>query len=192
MVKHGLVIGMSMAALLTVGCARQPATTTSSAPAPTGAAASGASMGTPTSGAQSAGDTRQTAQSGRAGGTADRPAPSEFSEARELADVHFDFDRYDIRAEHATILDANAAWLKANANSLLLIEGHCDARGTNEYNVALGDRRAKATMNYLVAHGVKSTRISIISYGEERPSCATQDEACWAKNRRAHFLVKRG
>jgi peptidoglycan-associated lipoprotein len=192
MVKHGLVIGMSMAVLLTVGCARQPATTMSSAPAPTGAAASGSSMGTPTSGARSAADTRQAAQSGRAGGTAGRPSPSEFSEARELADVHFDFDRYDIRVEDATILDANAVWLKANANSLLLIEGHCDERGTNEYNVALGDRRAKATMNYLVAHGVASTRISIISYGEERPSCATHDEACWAKNRRAHFLVKRG
>ena len=192
MVKHGLVIGMSMAALLTVGCARQPATTMSSAPAPTGAAARGASMATPTSGARSAADTQQAAQSARSGGTASRPAPSEFSEARELADIHFDFDRYDIRAEHATILDANAAWLKANANSLVLIEGHCDTRGTNEYNVALGDRRAKATMNYLVAHGVKSTRISIISYGEERPSCATHDEACWAKNRRAHFLLKRG
>jgi peptidoglycan-associated lipoprotein len=191
MVKHGLVIGMSVAALLTVGCARQPATmTTSSAPAPTGAAARGTDPGlTSTSEVvRNAADARAAARSDRP----DRPAPSEFSEARDLADVHFDFDRYDIRAEHATILDANAAWLKANANSLVLIEGHCDTRGTNEYNVALGDRRAKATMNYLVSHGVKATRISIISYGEERPSCATHDEACWAKNRRAHFLLKRG
>jgi peptidoglycan-associated lipoprotein len=192
MVKHGLVIGMSMAVLLTVGCARQPATTTSSAPAPTGAAMRGASMAAPTSAVRSAADTRSAGGSDRPTGSAGRPAPSEFSEARELADVHFDFDRSDIRAQDATILDANAAWLKANANSLLLIEGHCDERGTNEYNVALGDRRAKATMNYLVAHGVASTRISIISYGEERPSCTTHDDACRAKNRRAHFLVKRG
>ena len=192
MVKHGLVIGMSMAALLTVGCARQPATmTTSSAPAPTGAAMRGADPGFASTSevVRNAADARS---AGRPVGTADRPAPSEFSEVRDLADIHFDFDRYDIRAEHVTILDANAAWLKANANSLVLIEGHCDARGTNEYNVALGDRRAKATMNYLVAHGVKSTRISVISYGEERPTCATDDEACWAKNRRAHFLLKRG
>ena len=192
MVKHGLVIGMSMAALLTVGCARQPATmTTSSAPAPTGAAMRGADPGLAST-SEAVRNAAEARSAARLAGTADRPAPSEFSEVRDLADIHFDFDRYDIRAEHATILDANTAWLKANANSLVLIEGHCDTRGTNEYNVALGDRRAKATMNYLVAHGVKSTRISIISYGEERPSCATHDEACWAKNRRAHFLLKRG
>jgi len=193
MVKHGLVIGMSMAALLTVGCARQPATmTTSSAPAPTGAAmTTGADPGLAST-SEAVRNAAEARSAARLAGTADRPSPSEFSEVRDLADIHFDFDRYDIRAEHVTILDANAAWLKANANSLLLIEGHCDTRGTNEYNVALGDRRAKATMNYLVAHGVKSTRISIISYGEERPSCATDDEACWAKNRRAHFLLKRG
>jgi peptidoglycan-associated lipoprotein len=191
MVKHGLVIGMSMAALLAVGCARQPATmTTSSVPAPTGAAVSGTDpdLASASEVVRNAADARAAGRSDRA----DRPAPSEFTESRELADIHFDFDRYDIRAEHATILDANATWLKANATSRLLIEGHCDARGTNEYNVALGDRRAKATMNYLVSHGVASTRISVISYGEERPSCATQDEACWAKNRRAHFLLKRG
>ena len=193
MVKHGLVIGMSAAVLLTVGCARQPATmTTSSAPAPTGAATTvGADPGLAST-SEVVRDAADARSAGRLAGTADRPAPSEFSEVRDLADIHFDFDRYDIRAEHATILDANAAWLKANTNSLVLIEGHCDTRGTNEYNVALGDRRAKATMNYLVSHGVKSTRISIISYGEERPSCATHDEACWAKNRRAHFLLKRG
>jgi peptidoglycan-associated lipoprotein len=195
MVKHGLVIGMSMAVLLTVGCARQPATTTSSSPAPTGVGVRGAapaSTAAPTSAERSAAAARSAGGSDRPTGTAGRPAPSEFSETRDLADVHFDFDRYDIRAEAATILDAHAAWLKANANGLLLIEGHCDERGTNEYNVALADRRAKATMNYLVAHGVASTRISTISYGEERPSCATHDEACWAKNRRAHFLLKRG
>ena len=195
MVKHGLVIGMSMAVLLTVGCARQPATTTSSSPAPTGVGVRGAapaSTAAPTSAERSAAAARSAGGSDRPTGTAGRPAPSEFSETRDLADVHFDFDRYDIRPEAATILDANAAWLKANAKGLLLIEGHCDERGTNEYNVALADRRAKATMNYLVAHGVASTRISTISYGEERPSCATHDEACWAKNRRAHFLLKRG
>ena len=75
-------------------------------------------------------------------------------------------------------------------NNLVLIEGHCDERGTNEYNLALGERRAKATMNYLVSQGVQAARITIISYGEERPLCTEKTEACWARNRRAHFLTK--
>ena len=81
-------------------------------------------------------------------------------------------------------------WLKSNASNLVLIEGHCDERGTNEYNLALGERRAKATMNYLVSQGIQANRITIISYGEERPVCNEKTEACWAKNRRANFLVK--
>ena len=72
----------------------------------------------------------------------------------------------------------------------MLIEGHCDERGTNEYNLALGERRAKSTMNYLVSQGIQASRITIISYGEERPVCTEKTEECWAKNRRAHFLVK--
>ena len=88
------------------------------------------------------------------------------------------------------MLDANAAWLKSNGNHLLLIEGHCDERGTNEYNLALGERRAKSAMNYLVSQGVQAARITIISYGEERPLCTEHTETCWAQNRRDHFLVK--
>ena len=107
-----------------------------------------------------------------------------------LKEVYFDFDKYDIRAEDAKTLDANAAWLKSNADNLVLIEGHCDERGTNEYNLGLGERRAKATMNYLVSQGVQSTRISLVSYGEERPICMEHNESCWAQNRRAAFLVK--
>jgi len=117
------------------------------------------------------------------------PRPSEFSENANLKDVFFDFDKYDIRPGDAKILDTDAAWLKSN-NNLVLIEGHCDERGTNEYNLALGERRAKSTMNYLVAQGVQASRITIISYGEERPTCTDHTEGCWAKNRRAHFLVK--
>jgi peptidoglycan-associated lipoprotein len=80
--------------------------------------------------------------------------------------------------------------MKANLNYLILIEGHCDERGTNEYNLALGERRAKTTMSYLVAQGIAATRFTIISYGEERQFCTEKNEECWAKNRRAHFLVK--
>ena len=107
-----------------------------------------------------------------------------------LNDIHFDFDKYDIRPGDAKILDANAAWLKSNSGNLVLIEGHCDERGTNEYNLALGERRAKSTMNYLVSQGVQASRITIISYGEERPTCTQHNEECWSKNRRAQFLVK--
>jgi peptidoglycan-associated lipoprotein len=121
-----------------------------------------------------------------------RPTPSEFTAIAELEDIHFDFDKYEIRPGDETILQANAAWLRRNAGDLLLIEGHCDERGTNEYNVALGERRAKATVDYLVAQGVAAARITIVSYGEERPVCTAHNEACWAKNRRARFLVKRG
>jgi peptidoglycan-associated lipoprotein len=107
-----------------------------------------------------------------------------------LRDVFFEFDRYNIRPVDAKVLDRNAAWLKENQTQLVLIEGHCDERGTSEYNLALGERRAKAAMGYLVAQGIQANRITIISYGKERPSCTEHTEACWAKNRRAHFLVK--
>ncbi len=104
--------------------------------------------------------------------------------------MYFDFDKYDIRPSDAKILDDNSSWLKSNGTMLVLIEGHCDERGTNEYNLALGERRAKATMNYLVTQGVQANRITIISYGEERPVCTEKSESCWQRNRHAHFLVK--
>ena len=107
-----------------------------------------------------------------------------------LKDVHFAFDRYDLDATARDILAANAEWLKDNPRARTEIEDHCDERGTVEYNLALGERRAKATQNYLAAHGVEAARVSIVSYGKERPQCAEANEACWAKNRRAHFLVK--
>jgi len=118
------------------------------------------------------------------------PAPKEFAAIKDLKPIQFDFDKYDIRPGDATILDENAKWMKANPNYLVLIEGHCDERGTNEYNLALGERRAKATLNYLVAQGIAARRMTLISYGEERPLCTEKNEECWGKNRRAHFLVK--
>ena len=118
------------------------------------------------------------------------PSPKEFVESAALRDVYFDFDRYDVRAGDKGMLDENAKWLKSNQSALLLIEGHADERGTNEYNLALGERRAKATRDYLVSVGIDAGRITVISYGEERPTCTEKTEGCWAKNRRAHFLVK--
>ena len=171
------------------GCAKRPATTQASAPAPAGAAGSTGPTSAPTG--PSSGSGESALQPGGPGATAGaRPEVKEFVAVPELKDIFFDFDKYDIRPTDARVLDANAAWLKSNATHLVLIEGHCDERGTNEYNLALGERRAKATMNYLVSQGVQASRITIISYGEERPVCKEHNEACWAKNRRAHFLVK--
>ncbi len=118
------------------------------------------------------------------------PAPKEFAPNSALKDIYFDFDKSNIRPGDARILDASAAYLKANPNELVLIEGHCDERGTVEYNLALGDRRAKAGRDYLVAQGISADRISVVSYGKERPVCTEKTEACWARNRHDHFLTK--
>jgi len=120
---------------------------------------------------------------------AERPQPSEFAEAPEVGTIFFDFDRADLRPGDAKTLEANAAWLKTH-EVLVLIAGQCDERGTPEYNVALGDRRAQAARNYLIAQGIAASRILTVSYGKERPVCTEHTEECWAANRRAHFLVK--
>jgi peptidoglycan-associated lipoprotein len=178
--------------LVFAGCAKQPSTTTASAPAPGGATGTGAGtpggvMGTLSTNPGEAGRGAG-ALAGMAPGT--RPPVKEFRDANGLSDIHFDFDKADIREADAGILDQNAGWLKSHADHLVLIEGHCDERGTNEYNTALGDRRAKATMNYLVSRGVAASRITVISYGEERPACSQRSDDCWAKNRRASFRVR--
>jgi peptidoglycan-associated lipoprotein len=120
----------------------------------------------------------------------ERPVPSEFSEVRELKDIFFDFDQYAIRPDAERTLAQNLEWMQSNPKALLLIEGHCDERGTSEYNLALGERRAQATRNFLVSHGVRSDRITLVSYGKERPVCNQSTEECWARNRRAHFVAK--
>jgi peptidoglycan-associated lipoprotein len=183
-----LVAPVLVLSLFLAGCPKRPATTAASAPPPTGAPAP-SSAAPSTSGTPGPAMTPSPAAPGTTSPSATPPRPSEFRETDNLKDVFFDFDRYDIRPSDARLLDTNAAWLKTNDN-LVLIEGHCDERGTNEYNLALGERRAKATMNYLVGQGVQANRITIISYGKERPTCTEHSEACWAKNRRAHFLVK--
>jgi len=118
-----------------------------------------------------------------------RPEPATFVENPDVKPVYFDFDRYEIRPGEAKTLEADAAWLKTH-DVLILVEGLCDERGTDEYNLALGDRRARATMNYLVALGVAADRLSTVSYGKERPVCIERNEECWALNRRAHIVVR--
>jgi peptidoglycan-associated lipoprotein len=106
-----------------------------------------------------------------------------------LGDVYFDFDKAELRDDARERLTKNADWLKANPAYRLTIEGHCDERGTNDYNLALGQRRSAAAMDYIVSLGVAGARLSTQSWGEERPQCTESHEGCWQRNRRAHFVI---
>lgn len=183
-----LVMFVLIVAMIVVGCAKRPETLRTSAPPPTG----GAVAQPPVVTAPTPATPPPTAPPPAAAQPPARalPAPAEFRDVPALKEIYFDFDKSDIRPEAARTLDANIDWMKSNPAALILIEGHCDERGTNEYNLALGERRAKATMKYLVTRGVAEARITTISYGEERPVCVGHTETCWAKNRRANFLTK--
>ena len=98
--------------------------------------------------------------------------------------VSFDYDKYDLRPDAQAILRGQAAWLNQNPSRTVTVEGHCDERGTREYNLGLGERRANAAKQYLVSLGLSAGRVKTISYGKERPACVSSDESCWAKNRR--------
>jgi peptidoglycan-associated lipoprotein len=108
-----------------------------------------------------------------------------------LADVHFAYDQADLTPEAQAILQGHAAWLHGNPGVGLVIEGHCDERGTVEYNLALGARRAEAAREFLAALGIEPSRMRTVSYGKERPLETGGDEAAWARNRRAHFVPER-
>jgi peptidoglycan-associated lipoprotein len=191
--SRGLIAAAGLTVALT-GCAARSTTGAGADAGSTEAAAAGAGMHG--QGAAGAGGAMSGA-SQRAGIPAPGatmfptlPSPHEFNEAGGLRDVHFDFDRAALRPEAVRILDANARWLLEHPGTLVLIEGHADERGTNEYNLSLGETRARVTRDHLVARGVVASRITILSYGEERPKCQDSSETCWANNRRAHFLVK--
>ncbi len=105
-----------------------------------------------------------------------------------LKDAFFDYNKSDLRDDARAALSANAEWLKAHASTQFLVEGHCDDRGTTEFNLALGDKRANAAREYLTSLGIDGSRIRTVSYGKERPFCTAETEDCWQQNRRAHFL----
>ena len=204
------IIGMSLlvSAVVLTGCAKRPATTAAAAPAPTGSSGtsgtgstgstgtgSGSQMQPGSGGAMTQPGSGGTTTPGGGGtgtqapGSAARPAIRDFAADSNLGDIFFDFDKYDIRQTDARTLDGNAQWLKSNPNHLILIEGHCDERGTNEYNLALGERRAAATREYLVSLGIPADRIQTVSKGEESPFCTEENESCWQQNRRGHFII---
>jgi len=106
-----------------------------------------------------------------------------------LGDVYFDFDKYELKPEARERLAKNADFMRAHPEFEILIEGNCDERGTAEYNLALGDRRAHAAKSYLVSLGIPTAASQTVSFGEERPQCSEATEACWWRNRRAHFVI---
>lgn len=198
-----LIVLLIVAPLYLVGCARQPAASRTSAPAqaPEAAAPPTAAPETaPAAPAVTSAGRGEAERGGNAGevrvepappaATATRPNPREFASTVRLRDIYFEFDSYVIPPDQERMLDANVDWLISNPAYLVLIEGHADERGTNEYNIVLGEHRARSTLDYLMAHGVGADRITTLSYGEERPFCTERTEACWTQNRRAHFLVK--
>ena len=118
-----------------------------------------------------------------------KPAVNIPQEIKELADIHFDFDKYTLKDEARASLQKAAEWLAKNKDVKIVIEGNCDERGTAEYNLALGQRRAEAAAKYLIDMGIDAKRIKTVSYGLERPLDPRHNEEAWAKNRRTHFVV---
>jgi peptidoglycan-associated lipoprotein len=114
---------------------------------------------------------------------------AELNKKGYLKDVFFDYDQYDIRADQRDAMAADAEWMKKWPTVKIQIEGHCDERGSNKYNMALGDKRANAARDFLVSLGIDATRITTLSYGEERPFVEGQTEGAWSQNRRGHFVV---
>jgi len=177
----GRVLAM-FSALLVGGCA------TEAAKKPEVAAGSAASAPSRTGAGKSDVSSRQTP----AGSSLDALREGKTPASGPLKEIYFDFDKYDLSSEARSILKANADWLRANPSVNLEIEGHCDERGTTEYNLALGAKRARSAMDYLVSLGVAPARIKTVSYGEELPSCKEKSEDCYRKNRRDRFVELRG
>lgn len=159
------VLFVALASLLVIGCAKQPVEDTSAT-------------------------SSQQTQTSTSTGVTETPVTEQVSyKVSDLTRVHFDFDSYVLTAKARRTLAQNAEVLKALSGVKVRIEGHCDERGSDEYNLALGERRAQAAMNYMATLGVPSSRMSTISYGEEKALDPGHDEAAWAKNRRAEFVA---
>jgi peptidoglycan-associated lipoprotein len=122
------------------------------------------------------------------------PTPSVTDEdlfSQNVKDVYFDYDKADVRGDQQSSVQADAQFLNQHANINITIEGHCDERGSTDYNLALGDQRAGAVRNALTAAGISASRIKIISYGKEKPFCTESNEACWQQNRRGHLVYQK-
>jgi peptidoglycan-associated lipoprotein len=118
-----------------------------------------------------------------------RKSLDQLNSERPLADVFFELDKSDIRDDSRGLLQRNADWMKRWTSTMITLEGHCDSRGSSEYNLALGNRRASAVKDYLVSLGVPANRVTLVSKGKEQPFCSDDSEACWQQNRRGHFII---
>ena len=175
---------MCVAALMAVGCAKKQ--TVKSEGAPGAAAAPGVVTEAPVKEAPPA----PVAVAPAAPPAAAPGVAVTEEKLSQFDDVRFDFDKSEVKEDGRKTCQAVAAYLKKNPKAKLLIEGHCDERGTAEYNMALGERRATAVMTYLVSLGVPKAALSTVSFGKEKPLDPGHDEGAWAKNRRAHFVLK--
>ena len=182
MIKHISFIALAIATGLS-GCA-----TTSDTPQDHSASSSSPSSSTPGSQTASGTGTRGSSTTGSAvppvgtGSSTDRPDLKRS--------VYFEFDKYDVKPEYRSLVDANARWLKANPRARLVVEGNADEQGSREYNLALGQRRAEAVTKLMVLMGARAEQIEAISYGEERPRSNGHDEKAWAENRRSDFAQR--
>ncbi len=195
-----LAVAVLIGSLALYGCPKRPEVM-QAAPAPAGPAAA------PVPGPAAAPPSPQTAetpvtrpaapaetpvQPGSAAPGAAAPAAAQpgVPGPSPLKDVFFDYDKASVRDDQKAALNDNIGWLKVNTAAKVLLEGHCDERGTAEYNLGLGERRAKAVKDYLIAAGIAADRISTISYGKERPFVLGHDESAWKWNRRGHFVIQ--
>ena len=182
--KWFVVLGVIISLMVMVSCAKRAV---KEEPVVTGKAGEQA-WGKPGEGAEKAGVEEKSLQA-----SLERKKypgiEGEFLESSLLKDIHFGFDRYDLTPKAREILAQNAELLLKNPRAKIQVEGHCDERGTVEYNLALGERRANTTKQYLMSLGVSEDRLSSISYGEEMPLDPKHNEEAWAQNRRAHFII---
>lgn len=179
----GLVVAICLAM---AGCAPSTATKTDVAAASASGAKSPAGQ---QSGAGQSGGTKESAAAPGSLDALQKGQSTATPASSPLKDVFFDYDRYDLRGDAREVLRANADWLKKNPSAKIEIEGHCDERGTSEYNLALGAKRAQSAKDYLATLGIAGDRLSTISYGEEIPVCKQLTDDCWRQNRRARFVI---
>lgn len=118
-----------------------------------------------------------------------RKSLADLNNEKPLGDVYFELDAATLKEEGKAALSTNATWLKKWASTKISVEGHCDERGSAEYNLGLGERRAKAVQDYLASLGIGADRVTVVSKGKEAPFCSESNEACWAQNRRGHFVI---
>lgn len=169
---RALIAALLIGGALVAGCAKKPVATPTPAPTPPEAPAPTPPPPAPTPPVE----------------TPPPPVPGTHTE--DYAPVFFDYDSFGLRDDARAALDGNAKLMRDNPNVMVTIEGHCDERGTVEYNQALGEKRAQAARDYLVAAGISAQRMTVITYGKERPFATGSDEASWQQNRRAHFVVR--